>query len=124
MGMTEDDKRNCCLVEIQETEAKYYKTLEDIEKVSVQHVNLSSICMCGNTANEHLHHCLRCNSSVSASGLWIGCSMEMSAESLGSKNATGADQYGLLLAQPPQDTLIPGALSIDRIHYAQGHVLN
>uniref|UniRef100_A0A672KS10 Vav guanine nucleotide exchange factor 2 n=1 Tax=Sinocyclocheilus grahami TaxID=75366 RepID=A0A672KS10_SINGR len=34
MGMTEDDKRNCCLVEIQETEAKYYKTLEDIEKVN------------------------------------------------------------------------------------------
>uniref|UniRef100_A0A8C1D398 Vav 2 guanine nucleotide exchange factor n=1 Tax=Cyprinus carpio carpio TaxID=630221 RepID=A0A8C1D398_CYPCA len=33
MGMTEDDKRNCCLVEIQETEAKYYKTLEDIEKL-------------------------------------------------------------------------------------------
>ncbi|XP_013984066.1 guanine nucleotide exchange factor VAV2 isoform X2 [Salmo salar] len=32
MGMTEDDKRHCCLVEIQETEAKYYKTLEDIEK--------------------------------------------------------------------------------------------
>ncbi|KAL7978444.1 hypothetical protein Chor_004261 [Crotalus horridus] len=32
MGMTEDDKRNCCLVEIQETEAKYYKTLEEIEK--------------------------------------------------------------------------------------------
>ncbi|XP_075935713.1 guanine nucleotide exchange factor VAV2 isoform X3 [Anarhichas minor] len=32
MGMTEDDKRNCCLVEIQETEEKYYKTLEDIEK--------------------------------------------------------------------------------------------
>lgn len=32
--MTEDDKRNCCLLEIQETEAKYYKTLEDIEKVS------------------------------------------------------------------------------------------
>uniref|UniRef100_A0A8C2XRF7 Vav guanine nucleotide exchange factor 2 n=1 Tax=Cyclopterus lumpus TaxID=8103 RepID=A0A8C2XRF7_CYCLU len=32
MGMTEDDKRNCCLVEIKETEAKYYKTLEDIEK--------------------------------------------------------------------------------------------
>ncbi|XP_069788150.1 guanine nucleotide exchange factor VAV2 isoform X4 [Narcine bancroftii] len=32
LGMTEDDKRNCCLVEIQETEAKYYKTLEDIEK--------------------------------------------------------------------------------------------
>uniref|UniRef100_A0A4W4E870 Guanine nucleotide exchange factor VAV2 n=1 Tax=Electrophorus electricus TaxID=8005 RepID=A0A4W4E870_ELEEL len=32
MGMTEDDKRNCCLVEIQETETKYYKTLEDIEK--------------------------------------------------------------------------------------------
>lgn len=34
MGMTEDDKRNCCLLEIQETEAKYYKTLEEIEKVS------------------------------------------------------------------------------------------
>ncbi|MFT7817638.1 guanine nucleotide exchange factor VAV2-like isoform X6 [Arapaima gigas] len=32
MGMTEEDKRNCCLVEIHETEAKYYKTLEDIEK--------------------------------------------------------------------------------------------
>ncbi|KAJ7987266.1 hypothetical protein DPEC_G00336950 [Dallia pectoralis] len=32
MGMTEEDKRNCCLVEIQETEAKYYKTLEDIDK--------------------------------------------------------------------------------------------
>lgn len=36
MGMTEDDKRNCCLLEIQETEAKYYKTLEDIEKVSTE----------------------------------------------------------------------------------------
>lgn len=34
--MTEDDKRNCCLVEIQETEAKYFKTLEDIEKVGVR----------------------------------------------------------------------------------------
>lgn len=34
MGMTEDDKRSCCLLEIQETEAKYYRTLEDIEKVS------------------------------------------------------------------------------------------
>lgn len=33
MGMSEEDKRNCCLVEIRETEAKYYKTLEDIEKV-------------------------------------------------------------------------------------------
>ncbi|XP_029470780.1 guanine nucleotide exchange factor VAV2 isoform X1 [Rhinatrema bivittatum] len=32
IGMTEDDKRNCCLLEIQETEARYYKTLEDIEK--------------------------------------------------------------------------------------------
>ncbi|XP_059266372.1 guanine nucleotide exchange factor VAV2 isoform X5 [Mustela nigripes] len=32
MGMSEDDKRNCCLLEIQETEAKYYRTLEDIEK--------------------------------------------------------------------------------------------
>ncbi|XP_045702021.1 guanine nucleotide exchange factor VAV2 isoform X1 [Phyllostomus hastatus] len=32
MGMTEDDKRNCCLLEIQETEAKYCRTLEDIEK--------------------------------------------------------------------------------------------
>lgn len=36
MGMTEDDKRNCCLLEIQETEAKYYKTLEDIEKVRAE----------------------------------------------------------------------------------------
>lgn len=34
--MTEDDKRNCCLLEIQETEAKYYKTLEDIEKVRTE----------------------------------------------------------------------------------------
>lgn len=33
MGMSEEDKRNCCLLEIQETEAKYYRTLEDIEKV-------------------------------------------------------------------------------------------
>jgi hypothetical protein len=33
MGMTEDDKRSCCLLEIQETEAKYCRTLEDIEKV-------------------------------------------------------------------------------------------
>lgn len=33
--MSEDDKRNCCLLEIQETEAKYYRTLEDIEKVGV-----------------------------------------------------------------------------------------
>lgn len=33
MGMTEDEKRSCCLLEIQETEAKYYRTLEDIEKV-------------------------------------------------------------------------------------------
>uniref|UniRef100_A0A8D1BZ37 Guanine nucleotide exchange factor VAV2 n=1 Tax=Sus scrofa TaxID=9823 RepID=A0A8D1BZ37_PIG len=32
MAMTEDDKRGCCLLEIQETEAKYYRTLEDIEK--------------------------------------------------------------------------------------------
>ncbi|EFB24901.1 hypothetical protein PANDA_009518, partial [Ailuropoda melanoleuca] len=32
MGMSEEDKRNCCLLEIQETEAKYYRTLEDIEK--------------------------------------------------------------------------------------------
>ncbi|XP_027622446.1 guanine nucleotide exchange factor VAV2 isoform X4 [Tupaia chinensis] len=36
MGMTEDDKRNCCLLEIQETEAKYCRTLEDIEKVRWQ----------------------------------------------------------------------------------------
>lgn len=36
MGMTEDDKRNCCLLEIQETEAKYYKTFEDIEKVRAE----------------------------------------------------------------------------------------
>lgn len=35
MAMTEDDKRGCCLLEIQETEAKYYRTLEDIEKVGV-----------------------------------------------------------------------------------------
>uniref|UniRef100_A0A3B3S6D4 Vav guanine nucleotide exchange factor 2 n=1 Tax=Paramormyrops kingsleyae TaxID=1676925 RepID=A0A3B3S6D4_9TELE len=37
MGMTEEDKRNCCMIEIQETEAKYYKTLEDIEKVHLPH---------------------------------------------------------------------------------------
>ncbi|XP_018416741.1 PREDICTED: guanine nucleotide exchange factor VAV2-like, partial [Nanorana parkeri] len=30
LGMTEDDKRNCCLLEIRDTEDKYYKTLEDI----------------------------------------------------------------------------------------------
>uniref|UniRef100_A0A6I8R9U9 Vav guanine nucleotide exchange factor 2 n=1 Tax=Xenopus tropicalis TaxID=8364 RepID=A0A6I8R9U9_XENTR len=31
MGMTEDDKRNCCLLEIRETEDRYYRTLEDIK---------------------------------------------------------------------------------------------
>ncbi|XP_056146363.1 guanine nucleotide exchange factor VAV2 isoform X2 [Lampris incognitus] len=31
-GMTEEDKRNCCLMEIQETESRYYKTLVEIEK--------------------------------------------------------------------------------------------
>ncbi|KAG8537923.1 hypothetical protein GDO81_023563 [Engystomops pustulosus] len=30
MGMTEDDKRNCCLREIRETESRYYHTLEEI----------------------------------------------------------------------------------------------
>lgn len=33
MGMSQDDKRSRCLLEIQETEAKYCRTLEDIEKV-------------------------------------------------------------------------------------------
>uniref|UniRef100_A0A4W5JVH5 Vav guanine nucleotide exchange factor 2 n=1 Tax=Hucho hucho TaxID=62062 RepID=A0A4W5JVH5_9TELE len=49
MGMTEDDKRNCCLVEIQETEAKYYKTLEDIEKVGEGRRRGEVVCMrvCG-----------------------------------------------------------------------------
>ena len=44
MGMSEDDKRNCCLVEIQETEAKYYKTLEDIEKVW-EHTGCVFVCV-------------------------------------------------------------------------------
>ncbi|XP_066436355.1 guanine nucleotide exchange factor VAV2 isoform X2 [Eleutherodactylus coqui] len=30
MGMTEDDKRNCCLLEIRDTEDRYYRTLEEI----------------------------------------------------------------------------------------------
>ncbi|XP_075041808.1 guanine nucleotide exchange factor VAV2 isoform X1 [Mixophyes fleayi] len=30
MVMTEDDKRSCCLLEIRDTEDKYYKTLDDI----------------------------------------------------------------------------------------------
>ncbi|KAM8934308.1 guanine nucleotide exchange factor VAV2 [Pelodytes ibericus] len=30
MGMTEDDKRNCCLLEIRETEDRYWRTLDDI----------------------------------------------------------------------------------------------
>ncbi|XP_063791983.1 guanine nucleotide exchange factor VAV2 isoform X3 [Pseudophryne corroboree] len=30
MVMTEDDKRNCCLLEIRDTEDRYYKTLDDI----------------------------------------------------------------------------------------------
>lgn len=56
--MTEDDKRNCCLVEIQETEAKYYKTLEDIEKVSSD-VNFSQRvtvinCLCSISLVFHL----------------------------------------------------------------------
>lgn len=46
--MSEDDKRNCCLVEIHETEAKYYKTLEDIEKVSATG---GGVCTCLSTCN-------------------------------------------------------------------------
>lgn len=80
--MTEDDKRNCCLVEIQETEAKYYKTLEDIEKVSVrmyvQHVNIQ-YCI-SVVISEHLYPGTSnlvlfsfCNLSfVGSSGLWVG----------------------------------------------------
>ncbi|XP_075435050.1 guanine nucleotide exchange factor VAV2 isoform X2 [Ascaphus truei] len=30
MGMTEDDKRHCCLLEIQETEDRYHRTLDEI----------------------------------------------------------------------------------------------
>ncbi|XP_077140941.1 guanine nucleotide exchange factor VAV2 isoform X4 [Ranitomeya variabilis] len=30
MGMTEDDKRNCCLLEIRDTEERYCRTLEEI----------------------------------------------------------------------------------------------
>uniref|UniRef100_A0A8C9VNL0 Vav guanine nucleotide exchange factor 2 n=1 Tax=Scleropages formosus TaxID=113540 RepID=A0A8C9VNL0_SCLFO len=51
MGMTEEDKRNCCMVEIQETEAKYYKTLEDIEKVIL------------------VFNCLRCRPTVALCAL-------------------------------------------------------
>ncbi|XP_073415250.1 guanine nucleotide exchange factor VAV2 isoform X9 [Dendrobates tinctorius] len=32
MGMTEDDKRNCCLQEIRDTEDRYCRTLEEIHK--------------------------------------------------------------------------------------------
>ncbi|XP_040261945.1 guanine nucleotide exchange factor VAV2 isoform X2 [Bufo bufo] len=32
MGMTEDDKRNCCLLEIRDTEERYYRTLEEIRQ--------------------------------------------------------------------------------------------
>lgn len=53
MGMTEDDKRNCCLVEIQETEAKYYKTLEDIEKVSVRIYMYVCVCVLYCTVGTH-----------------------------------------------------------------------
>uniref|UniRef100_A0A8C5R8Q9 Vav guanine nucleotide exchange factor 2 n=1 Tax=Leptobrachium leishanense TaxID=445787 RepID=A0A8C5R8Q9_9ANUR len=35
MGMTEDDKRKCCLLEIRETEDRYYRTLEDIKNYMI-----------------------------------------------------------------------------------------
>uniref|UniRef100_A0AAY5L2B5 Vav 2 guanine nucleotide exchange factor n=1 Tax=Esox lucius TaxID=8010 RepID=A0AAY5L2B5_ESOLU len=46
VALLKEDKRNCCLVEIQETEAKYYKTLEDIEKVGVCVCVCVSFCEC------------------------------------------------------------------------------
>ena len=52
MGMTEDDKRNCCLLEIQETEAKYYRTLEDIEKVGVAAGATQDPCLLGDAVTE------------------------------------------------------------------------
>lgn len=63
--MTEDDKRNCCLVEIQETEAKYYKTLEDIEKVSAECAD-KSVFLSGHKLS-HCHFFF-----VGVSGLWAG----------------------------------------------------
>lgn len=75
MGMTEDDKRNCCLVEIQETEAKYYKTLEDIEKVSVcaecaVHLRWSVLIKVRFLSGHKLSHCHFF--FVGVSGLWAG----------------------------------------------------
>lgn len=83
MGMSEDDKRNCCLVEIQETEAKYYKTLEDIEKVSVttcvrlyEHMHLRVLLyvhFCLDTSNVTLEFTFVTSSSL------VCLSMKMSA---------------------------------------------
>lgn len=125
MGMSEDDKRNCCLVEIQETEAKYYKTLEDIEKVSVpiyvrlcEHVHLRALL--------YVYSCLG-TSSVASEFPFVACSSlvsqpprpglnrKMSAigRFTGEHKCHKSRSIRLLLTQPPQEMLNPGLLSID-----------
>lgn len=88
MGMTEDDKRNCCLVEIQETEAKYYKTLEDIEKVRAHEMWGSQL----PSVSLPLLPSLACGPSPS---------MEMSAicALIGGRKCHRSRSIGLLLAQ-------------------------
>ncbi|KAB0394053.1 hypothetical protein E2I00_001757, partial [Balaenoptera physalus] len=64
MGMTEDDKRNCCLLEIQETEAKYYRTLEDIEKVGVAAGATQDPCLLGDAVTEQGLRAAECSLKV------------------------------------------------------------
>lgn len=87
MGMTEDDKRNCCLVEIQETEAKYYKTLEDIEKVKTSTFP-SSV--------------LLCKSQRPVSQVAAG-KCQLLAHELWSTNVTEGDQCGYYWASASGD---------------------
>lgn len=91
MGMSEDDKRNCCLVEIQETEAKYYKTLEDIEKVSL------TIC-----THSYLGFAFVTFSLLGCHDVgWLPESIcQLLAYSLGCTNVTGVDRFSYYWLSP------------------------
>lgn len=139
MGMTEDDKRNCCLVEIQETEAKYYKTLEDIEKVSVCCCTfppdlsvLMYVHLYPGPSNVVSEFPFVTSSLLASQACGPGRSMEMSAigSFIGEHKCHRSRSIQLLLAQPPQETPIPGALGIDtqiarrKDIYVNAHTVN
>lgn len=120
--MTEDDKRNCCLVEIQETEAKYYKTLEDIEKVSVCAECAVHLCR---SVLMKVRFCPGTSFPIVTSFLLVsqacglGHSMEMSAigRFIGEHKCHSSWSILLLMAQPQQETRSPGALNIGPTHH-------